>query len=436
MENYYCLELKFKNINVSDKTYHAHLYIEDNEISIRIYHDSLDLDRKFMNFYNFEKLDEVINLSIYSKEKVLKKINVINSIGKKITSTQNENGKSYFTIFLDEIIIEKKQKNSTKEFANVYLNDDGFDLVKEMYSLFWKHQSKDIFDIKRMSNFEIFYFINKIKYRPEFKFSYQSSRNEKNFTIEKVPIIKFYTLKNTSIDDLIRYSNICCNFYSFYLGNHIDYMRINFLKKDTIISYIKSSIKNSNLKINSIQNILKKPIEDFFNSNWEENYIKNEIKLNKAIKAHINSFYVDYEAKFLLLFNILEILKSEITEVIEFDFKNKKNINSILKESLLKIKQELDTEFHVDFEKKWHGLMSNINKKPMKKIINEYLKINNIDGEIDIEKLYYLRNNIIHGSISNVDIKEIENINSVLYNVTEKLILNILGLKHLWYNEN
>jgi hypothetical protein len=444
-KDFYCLELKINNKEISEEFFHSHLFISNNNIEIKVFIDSdKDIDRMFMIWSNSNDvsdfINELIEIKISESENILQNIDLTKSRIKSMKS-RIENDSEFFTISLDQILVHKKYNYPENiGTAKVYLNQDGFDLVKSFYSYFTMNSKEGNFSISRMNGMHSYYKIGDIKFRPEFEYLYSDSKNSKEFKVEKVPILKFIFPESIEEKTLIKQINIVCNLTSFYLGNLIDYYRITAFKQDTILSQTKIIKESSGLKTNSINYFLNvKGIDNFLNSNWSHNYLQNHIKIDKAIENYLHSRFVDLNSRLLLLYNIIEILmagKSNLNEKFEI-IVNESEKEKIYKDALHELKKTVSEADHSSFENKWETLKNKISFKPMKSPLVEFLKDNNIENKdlkIEIDKIKDIRDKITHGSVSSLKSKVTEDANHDLYSISIKLILNQLGLKEFWYN--
>lgn len=384
-------------------------------------------------------INEFIEVEISKTEEVLQKIDLTNSRIKFVKSVQVENNNEFFTISLDQILIHKKYNfKDDIGIARVFLNKDGFDLVKNFYSIFTMNAKKGNFGISRMNGMSSYYKIGKLKFRPEFEYKYSDSREKTIFTVEKIPILKFIFPESIGEEILIKKINIVCNLTSFYLGNIIDYHSIYAFKSNVNLSLTKIIKESSGLKVDSINYFLNvKGIDSFLNSNWSDNYLLEQKKINKAIENYLHSRFVNLNSKFLLLYNIIEVLMSgksnsnEKFELIVDDQKKEKIYENVLKE----LKETISENDYSDFENKWDILKNKIAFKPMKSPLVEFLKENNIENkdlQIGIDKIKEIRDKITHGSINSLKMNVIKEANQDLYGIAIKLILNQLGLKKFW----
>lgn len=437
-----CLETVFKT-NFSDgKSYHTHLFLDTSKIELKIYHKSeRDLAYNFMvscNIKQPEYLSELLDISVSCKEIDLKGINCNHSKIKSISSDETDDlGNTFFTVIIDQITIYKEPiiKNGS-DTAKIFLNDDGFDLVKNYYSILTSFRQDGQFDIKRMSGMAEYYKIRKSKFRPEYEFEYSDKRDMKSPKIEKIPIIKFILEEDLSESDIINFIQISCKITSFYLGNNIDYFKAFIsLKKCRIIIY-KTLDNKFKLNISSINHLLRiGGIHSFLKLNWNKNYLNNQNLLDKAITNYTHSRLLDSNSKFLLLYNIIEICMTGSTHTGE-EFKltvSQSKKNTLYNQAFEILKETVNETDIEDFEKKWDTVKKQMIYKPMKSPLNCFLIANNIpvdELEISVGKMKKIRDKIVHGSVSSLSYEEVANANAQLFNLGAVLILNVLGIKN------
>lgn len=428
MEEYYCLDIKFKEQKISTSEHHAHLYITNDDIYIKIFKDenNHNADRNFLEsnntlgyFYeNFELIESQIKI-LFEKSR----------IWKVITSSDN-----FFIIHLTSITIIKKNQN--KEQINegkVFLNENGLKIVSEFYSFFTNFSDKNIFKISRMQEMEDFYNCKSFKFRPELDFIGNDKRNSSEFTVKKTPIIK-YSFEDESFESVIEKIDIISKFLSLYYGIRVNYTNLHYRTKDEVYYYSNyDKLDHSyNSKISTIQRFLKtnSRIEKILKTDWFENYIKEKFKIDKAIENYLHSREVDGSAKFLLLFSNIEIfygkdepLKVELNELKEENFA--KALNLII-ESLADI-----NDINV-VKNNWQRTINNLTTKPMGSPLENTLIQNGIHSEnygFKFNELKNVRNKLTHGSVSSIDDEKLKEYIYAMSKISISLILSKLGFK-------
>lgn len=440
MKDFYCIELTLKTPFVEKITFHSHIYLEDNKIEIKILlKKEKDFARKYMIWFSednsFEYFSNYATGKIYKEEKEITGVSFNGSKILRITSEQeDENRNRYFTITIDKIILYKKPLEIEKEFAKIYLNRDGFDLVKSFYSIFTGLGNDGKVDIARMRGMGSFYKVGKAKFRPEFEFNVSDSKEHRSPKIDKIPILKFYFPDTTSDEEVLKYFSIACKICSFYLGNNIEFDRAVICRKNHRLIYRDTLQTKFTLNVSSLNWILNvHGIDGFLKLNWQKNYLKNIEKLNEAITNYTHARLLDTNSKFMLLYNIIDICmggNKQIAEKFQLSVSTKKK-NQLYREAFSIIKKTISENDHEDFEKKWNVIQQKLAYKPMKSPLNEFIKSNNIDIdklEVSINVMKQIRDDIFHGSVDSKT-ELIKNANIELFRITPILILNLLGIK-------
>jgi hypothetical protein len=433
MKEYHCINLKFKNTEISPKIFHSHLYVTDKEMYFQIIDNETgsQIDRNFMMSKgshglfedNFEITETGVGLFL-DKSKIY-----------KTQSFQSDLQNTYFTIYVSKIAIIFA--NEYKEFINEgkgFLNKNGLKVVNTFYSFFNNLKDKNQFSISRMNGMSDFYETKNITFRPELEFINNETRGSEKFTVKKIPTIN-YKFKDSDFEKTKKTVQIICNFLSFCFGIRIVCEKLTYRTEEEIFIYRDTSPNNKtfvsdfsvifdHLENNyNIQNILK--------TNWFLNYLEKEKQFDKAIDNYLHSREVDLTASFLLLFNIIEIfnLKQQIEK---FEFNDLKDAQ--LNKAFDLISQTLKNKEEKNLLKdKWNGLINKIEVKPLKSPLEETLKLNNIeptDFGYSFSKLKMTRDKLTHGSVSSIKEKELKSQIFCLRKISGRLILANLGLKN------
>lgn len=283
MKEYFCINLKFKNAEISSEIFHSHLYVSDEEMYFQIIDNnpSSKIDRDFMMSEgahglfegNFEIIETEIGLFL-DKSKIY-----------KIKSFQNDQQNTYFTIYVNKIaiIFPNKYKESINE-GKAFLNKNGLKVVNTFYSFFTNIKDKNTFSISRMNGMTEYYDARPLTFRPELEFTNNETRGSEEFTVKKIPIIN-YKFDNTNFEKTKGTIQIICSFLSFCFGIRIICEKLTYRTEEQVYIYRDTSPNNKTfvsdynlvfyyLEANyNIQKILK--------TDWYLNYLKNEQKLIK-----------------------------------------------------------------------------------------------------------------------------------------------------------
>lgn len=441
MKDFYCLEIKFnENLDLND-WYHIHLKIDGRQIELQIFHpNELNFGTKFHNWVfnekDYEKLCNYSTIKVSTKENDLISIDINNSkILKSSTNQIDSNNNIYFSIILDSISISKPPVEEFENTAKIYLNEQGFDLVKGYYSVFSRVEN-DIFDIQRMQGLENFYQLEKSKFRPEFEFSTSDNRNNRKPYIEKIPIINFNLDGELIEKDVLKYFQIACKITSFYLRIKIDFTQGEINLKDKRVLIFKTLKNQLNQEINSLNQFLEvRGTDGFLNLNWQQGFLKNQNKISRAIDNFVLARILDENVKLLVLFNTLEICMNGFSpQANKFKLEvTKKQKAKIYEEAFKGLKSTISSDDEEDFYKKWKNAEKNMVYKSMTHPIIQFLEKNNITIDklkITVSRMTEIRGDIIHGSLEKIQKEELEETNIQLSKINIILIFNLLGIKN------
>nr|WP_199003493.1 hypothetical protein [Flavobacterium sp. ASV13] len=433
MNDYYCLDLKFKDQKISSKVHHTHLFVSDEKIFFQIIDD--DFNSQVDTFYSmsanalgyFEDNFEIVKTEIeirFEKSKIY-----------KVISFENDERHNYFTVFIDNICLIRP--NTYKDYigeGKAVLNENGLKVVNLFYSYFTNLKNKNDFSISRMNGMSDFYSFKEMEFRPELDFLSNEKRGSRKFTITKIPTINF-KFKNLIYEEILIYNKIICTFLSFCFGVRITIKKIVY-RTEQDIYILRNTAPNNKIYISDfsvIFNLLEENynIEKILKTNWFDYFLSNEAKINKAIDNYLHSREVELSSAFLLLFNIIEIFNINQTQE-KFQFNGLKQENfskayELIRESLID-----DEEVNL-LKNKWDGLINKISIKPLKSPLEETLKTNNINSlafGFSFKKLKETRDKLTHGSVNSIKEEDLKLQIYCLRKIAISLILSNLGLKN------
>lgn len=433
MKDYYCLNLKFKDSKISLTVHHSHLFVSDNEMYFQIIDNntSSQIDNYFTVSENalgfFEENFEIVNAEI--------EMYFDNSRIYKVVSFESDDKNRYFTIYVSNICLIKE--NVHKELIDegkAFLNKNGLKVVNLFYSFFTNLLDKNVFSISRMNGMTGFYEMENLSYRPELEFSNNEKRGSEEFTIKKIPTIKF-KFKNIEYAEIKGRIQMICNFLSFCFGIRINIEKIIFRTEDKIFIF-RNTEPNNKTYVSDFSTVFRL-LKDYYNvekilsTDWFAYYIENEKKITKSIDNYLHSREVNLGASFLLLFNIIEIFKIN-TKQEKFKFNNQKNANFDL--AFEHLKESLDeNENPQEFKQKWQGIINKLEFKPFQSPLEETLMQNNINSSsfgFNFKKLKETRDKITHGSLNSIKEEDLKSQIYCLRKIAISLILANLGLKN------
>ena len=242
MKEYYFINLKFKNTEISPKVFHSHLYVSDKEMYFQIIDNEAgsQIDRYFMMSKGIHGLFED-NFEITETEIA---IFLDKSRIYKIKSFQSDLQNTYFTIYVSKIALVFPNKH--KEYINegkAFLNKNGLKVVNTFYSFFTNLKNKNEFSISRINGMKDFYDAKEIFFRPELEFINNEKRGSEEFTIKKIPTIN-YKFADLRFEQAKKSLEIICNFLSFCFGIRIIFEKLTYRTEEEIFIYRDTSPNN------------------------------------------------------------------------------------------------------------------------------------------------------------------------------------------------
>lgn len=453
----YCFKIKFiepffLNQNKEEiSVFHAHLVTDSNILELRIYFDPTELQfehifsvwLKGVNLSNIGKFFEVIDI----KDSELNGIDFLQSNVVGFTSGSNQylNTEKYLSIEIDWARFLWKPNAEKLNTAEFYLNENGFNLVSEYYSVLWQNADNN-FSFSRMKHVKDSHQIGEITFNPEFNFYSRDSKSEDITTIHKEPKFQFSFSDKQTEEEVLNTFELLSLASSFYYKKTIDFTtaRIH-LANHTIIVRKKTIDISDKLDKSSLWPVYKvHDIDEFYKKvnmiSIKREYLK---KLNLIVKKFNHSNIVDVRSSILLRFAILEICKSEKknSKSSQFNFKengiilSKKKKSSLLNEARDLIVSKIEESERSEFINKWTTSIDKITVKPMRSPFIEYLEsVGFKTKDFDFSTIKGIRDAITHGSTDKYSEDELIKCNAMLYRITIGLILHELDVKN-WNEE-
>lgn len=447
MKKHFCLDITFPEVNFdlyykgyqpAKPLHHAHLYTKRNAIELRVFFEgNTGLGMKmlyWMHSINTRKFGSYLRVSNETQNEDMLKLDLSESIALQwtVSDKQVEGQYSFISIKIDRFKIYWKPSQHEPNTGDFYLNEEGFEAVKDFYSSLFGWDGK--FEIVRMKGREGFYSLANTNFRPEFDFTYRGDRSSSEHVIEKIPKIKFSYKEVVTEDKALLYADIVRLIASFFYHLPIDYTvsRIHLPKHTVVVRKLQG--KRSQLRGQSLR-ALKYPWEfnRFLTTDWQEHAIKNHTKLSKVIGLFNQANLVDNSSGFLIRFNIVEICmggKKESPTKFTLTLPPKR-VKAKYKEALEILLKTVRAEDAELFKKKWSVASQKLKDKPMGSTIEDFLRKQNLPVErfpITVKEMKEIRDNLTHGSIDNVNEEKLRQANVLLYRITGILILNLLGI--------
>jgi len=449
MKDYYCFDIAFPNIvfdefmSNSEKVksiHHAHIYSKENEIEVRVLFESNTYFGRKLSLWassiNWKTFGTFIEASNVNQNERLEKIDFggASLVGIKNGTNQYEGNLQYVIINIDVVKFYWQPSQENTNTAEFYLNETGFKAVKSFYTPLMETEDGE-FSFKRMNGTDVFYTIDKGKFRPEFNFCVRDDKSASEAKIIKEPKIQFIYTENVTEEEALKYGDIIRIITSFYFHSNVNYSLIRIhLEKNTIT--IKRVNKPNHMEPTGnfwgFKNFWD--LHKFLSSDWQKTTFENHGKLPKVVEMFIQAISVYNSSRYLIFYNIIEIIKggdkeikSEFTQLLNDDERKVK-----FDEALEVLLKTIGSEEHTDFKNKWQGVSSKLKYKPMKSPMEEFLRKSKLDPDtfpIKLKKIIELRDDFTHGSTNIVQSEELDKANKFLYRISGILILQLMGVQ-------
>jgi hypothetical protein len=444
-----CFEISFPGVefdklypwakeNVPEKL-HAHLYDHEDEIELRILFDSKthfgDKFGRWMTDIKFKKFGSYLQVHEVERNERLLKIDLCNSalLKSSFGGNQFEDGFEYVSIKLDTVKYYFKPRIEEPSNGEFYFTDAGFKMVEDYYAPLFGWDGE--FKINRMDDMDSFYPIGKADFRPEFNFSYHDNKGHESVTINKEPKLNFTYREAVTEEEAILYGDIIALLSSFFFHTQIDYLIKKIYLPEHNIVIRKIHPKSCNVRKRNLSGFgIHGDFDEFLKKDWASKTFENKEKLIRIITQFNQSHVVDPYSKFMVRFNIIEVAntlsKNSTTKFNKIPDKQKRKQKE--EEALSLVLETIDPNDHLDFTKKWKSCFDNhLIYRPMKEALVAFLEQEGLKVEefpISFKRLTDIRNDIVHGSMEEVEPDELENANTLLYRLNGILILNLLGI--------
>jgi len=330
-------------------------------------------------------------------------------------------------IHIDTVSISYKTEDINYK-AFVVLNENGFNLVNEFYSLLMFKEDKFVYEKKNSNKF----IGHQCEFYPHFSFRYTTKRKSNKDEIIKIPQLNFEFEKSETIDSARKKINSILITSSFYLHQKIRIKECTIHLNNRRTHIINTLVKDYPTKVSNLRSFgYRKRLDEFFLINWSEAYLKYE-KLEKVINIFIESLYpIGGATKFLMRFNILETcMENKSGKQEEFEFTEDLEIIYNRVENILLSKLLNEKEIPI-FKEKRNSILNKIKVKPIKSPIQEFLLNKNIpvnEMPISLSKLKRVRDKLTHGSVSLYE-NDLYQHNVLMYRLSGVLIMDLIGLK-------
>lgn len=443
---YHCLDIAFPNVEFDhylgnrdvkfEASYHTHLYILEDKIELHFFYPAgTEFGRSLISWIT--KIDKPfgsyveIKVSSENANKNLLGVDIKNAESNKSrwNSAFYDGTNEYVIIEIDRVVCIWNPLEENANTAEFFLDDNGFQIVKPFYKLLHKHGTS--LEIK-YDGCDEFFDIEKSKFRPEFTFITKDKQDSRDIVITKEPKIQFSYPDEITLDKAIKYGDVFLMLASFYYHQNINYKFQKIYLTDRVVTI--KTIEKKNDYSNEQGGLIWFGIGNFnafLKKNWQEKTLENFQPLSKAIRLFCQSQLLEDSAKFLIYYNIIEVLDKQKQDVEEFSFNVKKKcFNANAKKALNGLLDMVAETDRKEFEQQLDFAINNL-RKPMRSQLDAFLCEQNLSPEekdIDTNMLRKLRNNITHGSLNKVDKEQLQKANRIMYRIVVVVILNQMGI--------
>ncbi len=452
----YCFVIEFKEPILTNRNdeeinaFHTHLITDDKTIELRICFDPNDFYFEHI-FSEWLKRINWSNIGEHFQATKIKESDIhnldfsqSNVIGFKSGSNQYINAEKYVAIELDWIKFLRKPNEEKTGSAEFYLNDNGFSLVKEYYSVLWQDK-EETFSYKRMQDVSDSHRIGDITFNPEFNFYSHDSRDESQSTIHKEPKFQLSFSGDKTDEEILKAFKWLSLSSSFYYKRVIDFTtaRIHLHNNTIVIRKKCSDLTDKSDKMGLWPVYKVRNIDAFYKK--LPTYLAIEDEHLKRLELIVRKFYqanlVDIRSSILLRFAILEICNSankKTSKPQRFNFiengeiLSKKGRTKLLTQARDLILDKVNETEKDEFTSKWSSSIEKIIVKPMRSPFVQYLESIGFkpdDFTVDFATIKSVRDAITHGSTEGYSEHELLRCNQMLYRINIGLILHQLRVK-------
>jgi hypothetical protein len=440
---HHCFEISFPGVDFDayltqsenvKPVHHAHLFPNGDAIEIRIYFEQNTYFGDKLSRWAYETDWDTFGKTILAEiEEESERLQRLDFTHSKLRGIQSTMGARFIVLSIDSFQgywPVNKELAGTGEF---YLSDSGFHVVKHFYAPLWGIDGE--YQISRMDGMDRFYGIGVSKFRPEFFLRPMGNVEDREERIIKEPKIQFQYPIDVSLEEALNQAEIVRNLISFHSHTTIDYVTSKvYLRESTVITrkVVQQTISKPSGHLWGFGNDMQ--LHQFLDNDWQHLLLQENFKkLEKLMELFLQSLLVDGSSKFLLYWTMLEICSKTKPEDEQFrSHLSKKEKGKKFKEAFQVLSEIVGDEDRTEFEKRWNDTLKLLMNKPMAGAFLKYFIKEGLDPSswpISLKDLKDMRNNIVHGSTSEVSSKELRRANVFLYRVAGILILKHLGIQ-------
>ncbi len=421
----------------NDKKYNANIIHSDNESReayLQILYERTD------HFYSlfpylFKKGKNILNYVLpYSKTNRYPDFSASKLIRIETDNGYWENGKQHIKLIFDKCYLHS-DRISIFKYAEFVLSENSIWLINESFQFEWFEPENPRsllykpYDITKF-NFGSLNFELEVKLKRDFDDGNNQWRLKRSLVFRVTPMTFFDKTEIPFIEDQI---NKLLLLLTFFQGRKVDWIYGKIPFKNGNVNIYKTSKKYEEVIITNTVQVLKEiRLVEFLTDCSFEQISRYENELNQIISQYVFSNSLNREAKFMILFNCVEMIRnlsikifSDKGKIIDLVDEYKFNVSKTKRDKTIKaqiksISDIVDEDDREVFKKEASKKVSFIRKKQIVEQFLSFFKaimIEPLDYNLDFKELIVIRNKLYHGSIINETIV-LTDINTNLYKLS------------------
>jgi len=435
------------------EVHHAHLVIDGlKSINLKIYHPDKDylgdkLARWMGDQEGYLALTKSIEVVSINEQEDVSIIDFSESRDTtfSLSTAHYENGQRYFLVGLDSVrLVFKPRERETLPVSEFYLNAAAKKIIEEMYAYhgFTPFHGEDVWKAHHYHG-EYQNFGN-VQYRLDYHFYSRQSPATDTYVIHKEPRLLIQH-ENLPESDVLHHANLICALLSFYAQERIsfDFARIHLPEHTvTITRRAEEVIPRKGMRLWHLD--FHGKIFDLLRSvDYQAISPKSDFVIRLIDKYNL-CYLVSGETEFLILFNILEQLRSDSggkeKERDKYRFiPPEKEVDEAIQARIREIAPMVDESERALFLEQAPRQYLNLKRKPMhdqfERLFQHY-QVNWSGAKVSFKDIKKLRDDIVHGGLLAGKHKKIEDANEVMRVLCGKLILQMVGIPDIRFGKS
>ena len=323
---------------------------------------------------------------------------------------------------LDRIGYSFVDTNEDKLNSEFFINSNFSSQISKNY----KHNpvtfpwTKEEFSFKPEHKYSDGFKCGTITYKPEFDFSLKENSSEKTLIYKRPKIT--VTSEEADWKEIKLTVDIICKLYSFYCHDIVSYNHAVIYSKGIRRIEISEIIKTNKESENGIFgfDVRQNPDNIVLNVDYIKLFKNIELISNLISKYNI-AINSDGESRFMLLYNVLEQLRSHagIKYREKFEFKDSKKVNHLIRNCLNEVANMIKDDDGNEVENFKSTIEDKLSQFKFKSMSNQFetyfVKENLSPGSynLDFKRLVKLRNDFFHGGLLDENaVKELNDVNN------------------------